>query len=495
MAIALRYAARTDLGLGPKARNEDSGYAGPHLLVLADGMGGHAAGDVASSMIVGRLAPLDNEALAGDKAMAALEEAVKGANGDLAQAMKDNPDLSGMGSTTIAMLRAGNKLAMAHIGDSRAYLLRDGVFSQITKDHSFVQQLLDEKRITAKEAINHPQRSIVTRVMTGRRDDEPDLSVRELRVGDRYLLCSDGLTDFVGPDIVHEILADSPDPGTAADRCIQVALKASTRDNVTVVVADVVDLDRDAAPSVLPQIVGAAAVRSRSQTRAMPTTPAEKANELRRTALGQPDADEDEAPPLAEETRSRRGRALRRVGVAAVLLVLVVGGVYAGYTWTQRQYFIGADEDRVAVFQGVNQTVGPVALSHLAFQTDIPLSSLPTVHQEAVRSTISMPNLDEAETRVGDLRVVAAECQAAKAQGGVCVPSLPLPWLTPGATTPPSPTPTPSATLLTTSPAAGTPGATPTPVEPLVGTVVAGGAGIDAADIEAAEIAARKTEP
>src|SRR6478735_2923617 len=123
MAIALRYAARTDLGLGPKSRNEDSGYAGPHLLVLADGMGG----------------------------------------------------------TTIAMLRTGNKLAMAHIGDSRADLLRDGKLSQITKDHSFVQQLVDEHRITPEEAEDHPQRSLVTRVMTGQADDEPDLSMRELR--------------------------------------------------------------------------------------------------------------------------------------------------------------------------------------------------------------------------------------------------------------------------------------------------------------------------
>ena len=111
--------------------------------------------------------------------------------------MRENSDLAGMGSTTIAMLRTGTKLAMAHIGDSRAFMLRDGTFSQITKDHSFVQQLVDEHRITPEEAGHHPQRSLVTRVMTGQPDDEPDLSMREARAGDRYLLCSDGLCDFV----------------------------------------------------------------------------------------------------------------------------------------------------------------------------------------------------------------------------------------------------------------------------------------------------------
>jgi PPM family protein phosphatase len=252
MAIALRYAARTDLGLGPKSRNEDSGYAGPHLLVLADGMGGHAAGDVASSLIVGQLAPLDGESIGAEQALPALEKSVRDANFSLRRAMEDDPKLRGMGSTTIAMLRTGNKLAMAHIGDSRAYLLRDGKLSQITKDHSFVQQLVDEHRITPEEAEDHPQRSLVTRVMTGQVDDEPDLSMRELRAGDRYLLCSDGLSDFVRRDIIEEILSESPNPSAAADRLIEVALRASARDNVTVVIADVVDLRDSEAPSTSP---------------------------------------------------------------------------------------------------------------------------------------------------------------------------------------------------------------------------------------------------
>ena len=141
MTLGLRFAARSHLGLGPKTRNEDSGYAGPNLLVLADGMGGHAAGDVASSMIVGALAPLDEEVVSGEQGLSVLEAELLDANTALHEAMQEDDALAGMGATTIAMLRSGVKLVMAHIGDSRAYLLRGDQFSQITKDHSFVQQL------------------------------------------------------------------------------------------------------------------------------------------------------------------------------------------------------------------------------------------------------------------------------------------------------------------------------------------------------------------
>ena len=193
MAIALRYAARSNVGLGIKERNEDSAYAGPHLLVLADGMGGHAAGDVASSLVVGELVHLDGESHGADDALELLARSLNAANSGLREAMESNAELEGMGTTVVAMLRAGGKLALASIGDSRGYLMRDGTLTQITRDHSYVQNLVDEGRISPKEAENHPQRSLVTRVLTGHDGDEPDLSMREARAGDRYLICSDGL--------------------------------------------------------------------------------------------------------------------------------------------------------------------------------------------------------------------------------------------------------------------------------------------------------------
>src|SRR5579875_1318887 len=224
MSISLRYAARTDLGLGSKTRNEDSGYAGPDLLVLADGMGGHAAGDMASSTVVTELIALDGESYGTDEALRRLATAVHNANSRLRAEMDDDPDLEGMGTTLIAFLRSGNMLALANIGDSRAYLVRDGVFSQITKDHSFVQTLLDEGRITPEEAEHHPQRSLVTRVLTGRDDDEPDLSLREAKPGDRLLLCSDGLPDYVAHSTIEEIVTGDGTPAEIADALIAIAL-------------------------------------------------------------------------------------------------------------------------------------------------------------------------------------------------------------------------------------------------------------------------------
>ena len=458
MAIALRYAARSDLGLGPKARNEDSGYAGPNLLVLADGMGGHAAGDVASSMIVGELAPLDAEDVTADQAVGLLEEALRSANSKLTKAMRDNAELAGMGSTTIVMLRTGNKLAMAHIGDSRAFMLRGDTFSQITKDHSFVQQLVDEGRISKEEAGQHPQRSVVTRVMTGQPDDEPDTSLREAKIGDRFLMCSDGLSDFVGPDVIEEILREAASPAEAADRCIEVALKASTRDNVTVIVADVIDADGDDLPSTVPQVVGAASRSLRSQTRPIPTSPAAKAAALSREATGRGAEDRDDEVELAEETpRSRRSRIVRRVTAAVVIAAVLAAGGYAAWAWSQRQFYVAADAGRVAIFRGVSQDLGPISLSQVESESDVEMSDLPVDVQGSVQRTIPARDLADAEAKVQRLRAEAIRCQLMAATGTPCGTTVltPTPSMTtpaPGSTTPLTPgtgipaTPTPTTT-------------------------------------------------
>ncbi|MGB6022560.1 MAG: protein phosphatase 2C domain-containing protein, partial [Ornithinimicrobium sp.] len=253
MSIALRYAARSHIGLGTKSRNEDSAYAGPELLVLCDGMGGHAAGDVASSLVVGELVHLDGDAPGADDMLDVLKDRISAANDRLAEVGHETVDASGMGTTCIAMLRSGSKLAVANIGDSRAYLRRGTRVTQITRDHSFVQQLLDEGRITQEEAVHHPQRSLVTRVLTGRDEDHPDLTVRELRAGDRLLLCSDGVTDYVAEDTVADILRAEGSAGDIADQLIAISLRAAARDNITVVVADAVE----SGGTTGPQVVGA----------------------------------------------------------------------------------------------------------------------------------------------------------------------------------------------------------------------------------------------
>ncbi|HET6967443.1 MAG TPA: protein phosphatase 2C domain-containing protein, partial [Ornithinibacter sp.] len=389
MPFAFHYAARSDVGM-VRSNNEDSGYAGPHLLAMADGMGGHAGGDVASSTVIAALVDLDDEALGGRDLSQALLDRVLAANADLGDAVHADARLDGMGTTLIAILRARDKIVLAHIGDSRAFMAREGVVTQITKDHSFVQNLVDEGRITAEEAQTHPQRSLVTRVLTGAADDEPDLVVRQGRIGDRYLICSDGLTDYVARDTVDDVLLTVADPGDCADRLVALALRAGAPDNVTVVVADLVDINRVGAPPTQPQVVGAAAVRQRS-TRPIPTTPAAKAAALTASATGADSHDEHDPLTLAEEgPRSRRGTVLGLVALLVVLAVVVAGGSYAVWAWSQQQYYLAAHDGVVTVFRGVDQSVGPVDLSRVEYSTTIDVDDLPPSYQQGLEQGIGV---------------------------------------------------------------------------------------------------------
>jgi len=422
LAIALRYAARSDVGL-VRAVNQDSGYAGPHLLVVADGMGGHAAGDVASSIAIGEIVSLDDDSHGADDALDLLSEALHTANSELQQAMARQPELRGMGTTVTALLRTGNKIAVAHIGDSRAYLLRKGTLTQITHDHSFVQSLIDEGRITEEEAEGHPQRSLVTRVLTGQFEDEPDLAVREAHIGDRYMLCSDGLSGFVARDTIQEVLEQAMPPGDAADRLVELAMRAGAPDNVTCIIGDVVDLDKGKAPPTAPEVVGAAAERRVTPTRSIPVTPAAKAAALSRQAAGADAAESTggESIRLAEEgPSSGRLRWLKALSLVVLVLAVLVGGGYAAYDWSQRQYFVGETNGHVAIYQGVSQNIGPWKLSHVIDESDIALSDLPNFYRTKVDSTLSSANVQDARRLVTDLRVQAIACQTARSAGGTC---------------------------------------------------------------------------
>src|SRR5690554_3430729 len=262
MPLTVNFAARSDVGLVRKS-NQDSGYAGPHLLVLADGMGGPAGGDIASSVALAHLVHLDDEHPTADDLLPGLREAVAAAHADLEERAEADPELAGLGTTCIAILRSENKIAMVHIGDSRAYLLRDGELTQVTTDHTFVQHLVDIGRLSPEQAERHPQRSVLLRVL-GDTDGDVilDESVREAKAGDRWLLCSDGLSGVVSPDTLAETLAAVPDPGQCADQLIDLALRGGGPDNITCVIADFLDVDDlpdGVAPSTSPQVVGSAA--------------------------------------------------------------------------------------------------------------------------------------------------------------------------------------------------------------------------------------------
>lgn len=237
MTLTLNYAAASDVGL-VRTNNEDSAFAGQRLLALADGMGGHAAGEVASQLLISALAHLEEDA-PGSRLLTRLAEATDEGNRAIAAYVEEHPSQEGMGCTLTALLFDGDRLGLCHVGDSRAYLLRDGELTQITKDDTFVQSLVDDGKLDPEDVSSHPQRSLILKALTGRAV-EPTLSVREAREGDRYLLCSDGLSDPVSRDTIKEIL-DQGTPAEVSRRLIEIALRGGGPDNVTVVVADVVD--------------------------------------------------------------------------------------------------------------------------------------------------------------------------------------------------------------------------------------------------------------
>jgi len=341
VTLVLRYAARSDRGL-VRANNEDSVYAGARLLALADGMGGHAAGEVASQLVIAALAHLDDDEPGGDL-LAKLDEAVREGNAAIAAHVEHDPELEGMGTTLTAILFAGNKLGLVHIGDSRGYLLRDGELSQITKDDTFVQTLVDEGRITAEEAHSHPQRSLIMRALTGH-EVEPTLIMREARAGDRYLLCSDGLSDPVSQETILEAL-QIPEVSESADRLIELALRGGGPDNVTVVVADVVDYDY--AGQTQPILAGA--VSGDDDQIAPPNTSAGRASAInpQRNVVSKRVVAEPESP-------AKRPRSWRRILLAAALVViLIVIGLAVGYWFIRKNYYVVAHDGTVSIMRGM----------------------------------------------------------------------------------------------------------------------------------------------
>ncbi|RJL31694.1 PP2C family protein-serine/threonine phosphatase [Bailinhaonella thermotolerans] len=259
--LELRYAVGSDTGLR-RELNEDSAYASPRLLAVADGMGGHAAGEVASSVAVAALSDLDDglpEDLGGVDLIAALSAGVADASHRLKDLAERNPSLEGMGTTLTAVLWHDGRMALAHVGDSRGYLLRDGKLYQITRDHTLVQSLVDDGRMDPERAAEHPRRSMLMRALQSTGSAEPDLVMRTVVPGDRYLLCSDGLSGVVQPETLHEILTDVDDREEAVRRLIELANQGGGPDNITCVVIDVVEVTRPAPHTGEKSLAGAAA--------------------------------------------------------------------------------------------------------------------------------------------------------------------------------------------------------------------------------------------
>lgn len=432
-SLTYRYVAMTDVGLR-RSNNQDSGYASPRLLVIADGMGGAAAGDLASSATLSEIRELDREldpAIDGD-ALDAMRVAVHNANQRLARLIDDDPAVEGMGTTLEAMLWDGEKLAVAHIGDSRAYRLRGGRLSQLSVDHTFVQSLVDEGRITLEEARTHPHRSLLLKAILGRDDFEPDFTWLQPAPGDRYLLCSDGLTDMVDDETIERTMKlETID--VIATELVRLALDGGGSDNVTVVLAEFVTDDEPADEDLAcadgkPQIVGSAtnAPRPRSGSVTAATAPPIESTEV-------PGAVEPDPEELRYAPQPVPKRMWLRWLLGSLVIIGLIGGASAyAYDWTQRQYFVAPSGDHVAIYRGIDVSLPLVTLSHVDQVTGVQIDSLPMYQRDRVKAGIPASDLAEARRIVTNLSIQVTEP----------TPTPTSPPTTPTRRTPATPTPT-----------------------------------------------------
>ncbi|MGW4756106.1 Stp1/IreP family PP2C-type Ser/Thr phosphatase [Streptomyces chartreusis] len=440
MSLSLRFAAGSHKGM-IREGNEDSGYAGPRLLAIADGMGGAAAGEVASSEAISTIVALDDD-VPGSDILTSLGTAVQRANDQLRSMVEEDPQLEGMGTTLTALLWTGQRLGLVHVGDSRAYLLRDGVLTQITQDHTWVQRLVDEGRITEEEATTHPQRSLLMRALGSGDHVEPDLSIREVRAGDRYLICSDGLSGVVSHQTLEDTLASYQGPQETVQELIQLALRGGGPDNITVIVADVLDLDTgDTLAGQLsdtPVVVGAVAENQphHLHDNGIMQTPAGRASGLGRQVPGQGGGGGEFGPPGSGDTtgyapaggfgdytdddfvKPRKGRKwLKRSFYSVLALAVIGGGMYGGWRWTQTQYYVGTNEEHVALYRGISQDLAWVSLSKVEKDhPEIELKYLPPYQQKLVEATIAEGGLKDAQAKIDELQLQVTACKKRAAQ-------------------------------------------------------------------------------
>jgi serine/threonine protein phosphatase PrpC len=392
-----------------RANNQDSGYAGTYLFVVADGMGGHAGGDVASAIAVHRISEVDQKFTSAHDAAFALHSALIAANSLLAETVFEHDELTGMGTTVSGLIRVDAEIAMAHIGDSRIYRFRKGKLEQVSIDHTFVQRLVDSGRITPEEAAVHPRRSVLMRVL-GDVDAAPEIDTKvfDTLPGDRWLICSDGLSSYVTDDKMEHVLQTVPSAQDAAERLIKESLDQGAPDNVTVVL---VDIDESGDSSHQPPItVGSAAsplsFDSDSTRRAL-RLPTLLLHPLKATQPDpshfEPESDDYLDELILEDRRRQRRRRITWLVSIIVVVALAVTASIVGYRWTQTHYYVGDDGGYVAIYRGVQQSLGPIHLASVYDKTTIAVSDLSAFTRGQVEATISANNLTLAKQIVDRL--------------------------------------------------------------------------------------------
>jgi protein phosphatase len=415
VTFRLQYAAISDVGRVRKD-NQDSGYAGPWLLTVCDGVGGAARGDLASSTAIGQLRRLDEPPGDDHDAEHRLElvaGALHRASDKIGDLVDEEPALSGTSTTATVALFDGTSLAMGHVGDSRAYLYRDSTISQLTSDHTFVQSLIDEGRISEDDARTHPHRNLILKALDGVHDVDPDLFTVGLAESDRILLCSDGASGSLDNRRLADILSTGT-PDFAAVELVRAALEAGSTDNVTCIVADVVPTtdDGDGWESPPPMVVGSAA-----ELRRRPRTPtsffrghrAGDTGELEPVAAEIPDdlppgidfaIDPDPETARYAPREPHRHVWMRRAFVLLGLLGLLWMAGAVAWSWSQHQYYVGDQDGVVTIFRGVQADVPGFKLSHPYESTDVKVADLDSYTARSVEGGIGAGSLDDAERTV-----------------------------------------------------------------------------------------------
>jgi serine/threonine protein phosphatase PrpC len=426
VTFRLQYAAISDVGRVRKD-NQDSGYAGPWLLTVCDGVGGAARGDLASSTAIGQLRRLDQpppETGEPDARLELVAGALHRASDRIGELVDEEPSLSGTSTTATVALFDGERLAMGHVGDSRAYLFREHEISQLTSDHTFVQSLIDEGRITEEDARTHPHRNLILKALDGVHEVDPDLFTVELVENDRILLCSDGASGSLDESRLADILATGS-PDFAAVELVRASLEAGSTDNVTCIVADVVPAADEEEPPAAVVVGSAAELKRRTRTGGsffrghrsgdtgeIEPVAADLAVEL---PAGAPYAfDPDPETARYAPRPPRRFVWLRRgLAVLGILGLAWMGGVLA-WSWSQHQYYVGDQDGVVTIFRGVNADVPGIDLSHPYETSNVRLDQLTSFNAGQVQQGIGASSLYDAERTVQRL----ASNQAPTSTGG-----------------------------------------------------------------------------
>jgi protein phosphatase len=397
------YAA-SDVGK-VRSSNQDSGYAGVNLFFVADGMGGHAGGDIASAITAQHVATADEPVENSQQAEQKLIDYIWQANQKLSASVQAHSDLAGMGTTFSGMLVHGTSVSIGHIGDSRIYLARDGVVKQITTDHTFVQRLVDTGRISEEEALFHPRRSVLMRVLGDvEQFPEVDLETFETKPGDRWMVCSDGLSGVIPEGLMHRIMLSKSNVQEATDLLVGEALEFGAPDNVTVVLVDVLDSTEETEIAPARQFVGSAAsevvIEERRGRRILrilnPMTLIEMLQKPEDPTSFAPES-EELLEKILKETKGRiRARRLRQLATYVLLIAVAIYGLFLAYEYTQTRFFVGTNDGVVVIYKGIREDLGPFRFSTVYEVSNISVDSLTDFQREALERSIATENLEDA---------------------------------------------------------------------------------------------------